>query len=177
MSLPLNQDEDNNYSSLNTSYGSMNEPDEGVSLLQDAKLNVVPIAHKSEVAHISSIKNKPYISSSRRSVSVRDIPNDVTHLVPSKNVSKSIRLLGSMAVMALIFLMSLCQLYGLGRGKVYRKRMPIGAYKLISTQEGEDFFHHYDFYEGYDSAGSNGFQLYVSREKAEANGICKIITK
>ena len=42
---------------------------------------------------------------------------------------------------------------------------------------GSQFFTYYEFYSGKDSAGSNGYNLYVSRETAEQEGIVKVVTE
>lgn len=51
---------------------------------------------------------------------------------------------------------------------------PVGPYRLIERQEGEQFFDYYTFYEGRDSVGSNGYNMYVSKEKAQALGIMNV---
>mmetsp|Transcript_5479 Transcript_5479/g.10444 ORF Transcript_5479/g.10444 Transcript_5479/m.10444 type:complete len:524 (-) Transcript_5479:2313-3884(-) len=43
---------------------------------------------------------------------------------------------------------------------------PIGPYKLVEVQVGEDFFNHYVFYNGLDSEGSKGYVSYVSKDQA-----------
>jgi hypothetical protein len=43
---------------------------------------------------------------------------------------------------------------------------PVGPYTLVERQEGEDFFKYYSFYEGRDSVGSNGYNMYVSMQSA-----------
>jgi hypothetical protein len=53
-------------------------------------------------------------------------------------------------------------------------RQPVGPYILVERQEGEDFFTYYDFYEGPDSVGSNGYNTYVSRPRAETLGIVNV---
>lgn len=51
---------------------------------------------------------------------------------------------------------------------------PVGPYTLIERQEGENFFPYYNFYEGPDSVGSNGFLNYVNREHAESREILNV---
>lgn len=51
---------------------------------------------------------------------------------------------------------------------------PIGPYQLVERQEGEEFFEYYSFYEGRDSVGSNGFNMYVGRERANQLGIVNV---
>lgn len=41
-----------------------------------------------------------------------------------------------------------------------------GPYKLVERQVGKSFFDHYKFYNGSDSLGSGGHQIYVSRDRA-----------
>ena len=52
---------------------------------------------------------------------------------------------------------------------------PVGPYMLLERQEGEDFFSFYNFYEGRDSVGSNGFNMYVGKDAAESIGIANVI--
>jgi len=47
-------------------------------------------------------------------------------------------------------------------------KQPVGPYKLVELQEGDNFFNYYSFYEGPDSVGSNGYLQYVNRASAEA---------
>ncbi|GAX27342.1 hypothetical protein FisN_23Lh083 [Fistulifera solaris] len=51
---------------------------------------------------------------------------------------------------------------------------PAGPYELIERQEGEDFFQYYTFYEGKDSAGSDGYNMYVNMQKAKDIGIVNV---
>ena len=53
-------------------------------------------------------------------------------------------------------------------------RQPVGPYKLVERQEGADFFKYYEFYEGPDSVGSNGYNTYVSQERAKTLGIVNV---
>jgi hypothetical protein len=41
-------------------------------------------------------------------------------------------------------------------------------------QEGDEFFDYYTFYEGPDSAGSNGYITYVSEDRANEIGIANV---
>ncbi|GFH44916.1 hypothetical protein CTEN210_01390 [Chaetoceros tenuissimus] len=43
---------------------------------------------------------------------------------------------------------------------------PVGPYKLVAVQDGEDFFNHYVFYNGEDSEGSKGYINYVEKDVA-----------
>jgi hypothetical protein len=51
---------------------------------------------------------------------------------------------------------------------------PVGAYQLLQRLEGEDFFTAFDFYEGPDSVGSNGYNQYVSRSTAETKQLVNV---
>mmetsp|Transcript_16136 Transcript_16136/g.36996 ORF Transcript_16136/g.36996 Transcript_16136/m.36996 type:complete len:391 (+) Transcript_16136:268-1440(+) len=51
---------------------------------------------------------------------------------------------------------------------------PVGPYELIERQEGDDFFGNYNFYEGPDSVGSNGYVTYVSEQRAKEIEIARI---
>lgn len=54
------------------------------------------------------------------------------------------------------------------------RRQPVGPYVLTDKQEGKNFFSHYAFYNGADSAGSNGYINYVDKEKAFAQSIANV---
>lgn len=51
---------------------------------------------------------------------------------------------------------------------------PTGPYQLIENQEGNSFFQYYTFYEGKDSAGSAGYNTYVSMQRAKDIGIVNV---
>ena len=51
---------------------------------------------------------------------------------------------------------------------------PVGAYELTERQEGNEFFAFYNFYDGPDSIGSNGFNTYVSQSRATDIGIINV---
>lgn len=51
---------------------------------------------------------------------------------------------------------------------------PAGPYELIERQEGDEFFQYYTFYEGKDSAGSAGYNMYVSKQRANEIGIVNV---
>lgn len=44
--------------------------------------------------------------------------------------------------------------------------VPIGPYKLTSVQEGKSFFDNYKFFDGADSLGSAGYNVYVGKDRA-----------
>ena len=52
--------------------------------------------------------------------------------------------------------------------------LPVGPYRLLERQEGDGFFTYYQFYEGPDSVGSNGFNEYVSMQRATELGIVNV---
>ena len=54
---------------------------------------------------------------------------------------------------------------------------PIGPYRLVEAQEGRKFFSFYDFFDGPDSIGSAGYNMYVSAAKAVELDIAKVITE
>lgn len=54
---------------------------------------------------------------------------------------------------------------------------PTGPYRLVQAQEGNAFFSFYDFYDGPDSLGSAGHNMYVSQKKAEELDIARVITE
>jgi hypothetical protein len=49
-----------------------------------------------------------------------------------------------------------------------------GPYKLVEKHVGVTFFDYYDFYVGSDSGGSDGYQTYVSRNRAEEIGLINV---
>jgi hypothetical protein len=51
---------------------------------------------------------------------------------------------------------------------------PVGPYQLIERQEGEEMFGYYNFYQGPDSVGSNGYIDYVSEQRAREIAIANI---
>ena len=52
--------------------------------------------------------------------------------------------------------------------------IPIGPYELTSIQEGESFFDNYEFYDGPDSLGSAGYNVYVGKDRAMELGIANV---
>lgn len=53
--------------------------------------------------------------------------------------------------------------------------VPTGPYRLVQSQEGKDFFSFYDFYDGPDSIGSAGYNMYVSKQKADKLDIASVV--
>ncbi len=70
-----------------------------------------------------------------------------------------------------------CMTLTLGTIAVGPPRQPVGPYKIIEAQVGHNFWQYYDFYSGKDSAGSNGYIMYVSEEKAKEEGIVNVVTE
>jgi len=52
-----------------------------------------------------------------------------------------------------------------------------GPYKLLEAHEGKDFFSYYDFFDGPDSLGSAGYNMYVSESKATSLNIANVVTE
>jgi hypothetical protein len=75
---------------------------------------------------------------------------------------------------ASIGLVAICALFLVGNLLVGPPRQPVGPYKLVDLQEGDDFFSHYIFYNGQDSEGSKGYINYVAREEAFRLGIANV---
>ena len=55
--------------------------------------------------------------------------------------------------------------------------VPTGPYRLVEAQEGQNFFSYYDFYDGPDSLGSAGYNMYVSKSKAIQLDIASVVTE
>lgn len=68
-------------------------------------------------------------------------------------------------------------LLGLGALAAGPPLQPVGEYRILEAQEGENFWEYYDFYAGKDSAGSNGYITYVSKDAAEVGGIIGVSTE
>jgi hypothetical protein len=64
--------------------------------------------------------------------------------------------------------------YYVGSKVVGPPNQPTGPYELIERQEGPDFFNYYTYYEGHDSVGSNGYNMYVSERTATDLGIVNV---
>lgn len=57
-----------------------------------------------------------------------------------------------------------------------RKRpLPTGPYQLVELQEGSNFFNYYTFFDGPDSLGSAGYNIYASKKRATELGIAKTV--
>jgi len=83
----------------------------------------------------------------------------------------------SMVALTLFVMLLLAAALALGTLAVGPPRQPLGEYQILEAQVGEQFWQYYDFYAGKDSAGSNGYINYVSREAAEREGIVEVITE
>ena len=55
-----------------------------------------------------------------------------------------------------------------------RESEHVGPYKLLECQEGESFFKHYDFWDGPDSLGSDGYNTYVGKARARELGLVNV---
>jgi Glycosyl hydrolases family 16 len=53
---------------------------------------------------------------------------------------------------------------------------PKGSYKLVERQVGESFFDSYDFWDGPDSVGSAGYNIYVGKHRAMQLGLVNVTT-
>ena len=82
-----------------------------------------------------------------------------------------------MVALALVALAVLAAALFLGTLAVGPPRQPVGEYRIVEAQVGDAFWGYYDFYAGKDSAGSNGYIDYVSREAAEREGIMEVVTE
>ena len=82
-----------------------------------------------------------------------------------------------MVALALVALAVLAAALFLGTLAVGPPRQPVGEYRIVEAQVGDAFWGYYDFYAGKDSAGSNGYTDYVSREAAEREGIMEVVTE
>jgi len=83
----------------------------------------------------------------------------------------------SMVLVVVVLFSCVGMLLLLGNILVGHPREPLGPYILLDAQEGGHFFDSYQFYEGRDSAGSNGFNYYVNRDRAFTSGIAEIKTE
>lgn len=53
-------------------------------------------------------------------------------------------------------------------------RRATGPYRLLQRQVGKQFFEHYDFFDGADSAGSAGYQTYVGETRAKELNLANV---
>mmetsp|Transcript_19548 Transcript_19548/g.27494 ORF Transcript_19548/g.27494 Transcript_19548/m.27494 type:complete len:545 (+) Transcript_19548:81-1715(+) len=91
-----------------------------------------------------------------------------------KGVWDTIRKFFAMVCLAIAAVFVILVLFVLGNIVAGPPSQPVGPYKLVEVQEGEDFFTHYNFYDGVDSAGSNGYVNYVSMQTAFDLGIANV---
>jgi hypothetical protein len=80
----------------------------------------------------------------------------------------------TMVCMALMGLATLVVTLWLGVEFIGPPNQPVGPYRLVERQEGTDFLNYYTFYDGRDSVGSNGYNMYVGHEKASRLGIVNV---
>jgi len=125
----------------------------------------------------TSLINKSHLEYKSHPSDYEDI-GDIT-LAPSTNCrSPSLikSLLHNAAIIATsaVLVITLRSLFTKAQIKAGTLR-PLGPYRLIEVHEGSSFFDHYDFYEGPDSLGSAGYNMYISKKDAEASSIVDII--
>ena len=84
---------------------------------------------------------------------------------------KRVRMMIFGAITGLVLVISGIILVGHVTGPPYQ---PVGPYTLIERQTGDDFFQYYNFYDGADSVGSNGYNQYVNHEHAINRGILNV---
>lgn len=91
-------------------------------------------------------------------------PEDIRREKVKKTVSRG--------AMILLLLLGIGAVIFLVRQK--ENGLPTGEYELVECQEGEDFFKYYTFFDGPDSLGSAGYNIYVSKERAHELGIANV---
>jgi len=97
-----------------------------------------------------------------------------------KLVPKPMSLTGqvlSLVALTLLAMLVLAAALALGTIAVGPPRQPLGEYRILEAQVGEQFWQYYEFYAGKDSVGSNGYITYVSKEDAMREGIIEVITE
>ena len=106
-------------------------------------------------------------------LSERDFPSNPALLKKeaSEKARKSIFMMLSMAVIIIIVIVFLV-VFGIQYAGP--PKQPVGPYQLLERQEGMDFFSFYNFYEGKDSVGSNGYLDYVGEQRAMELGIINV---
>lgn len=88
--------------------------------------------------------------------------------------NKATRSIVTMAMLAVAGVVVAGATFYFGVKAVGPPSQPTGPYALVERQEGPDFFNYYTFYEGRDSAGSNGYNLYVNEDQATELGIVNV---
>lgn len=96
------------------------------------------------------------------------------HELSEEGARKAKSRVNVMLIFAVLALVVLTVLMVIGIQYVGPPNEPVGAYQLVERQEGMDFFSYYNFYEGKDSVGSNGYLDYVSEERALELGILNV---
>lgn len=127
---------------------------------QQQQASLKPLHYKSPVGRLST----------RNSGRFRNMLEDA--LLEAQEKARR-RIIAMLTVALACVLLALSLAY-FGIRKVRPPSQPVGPYKLLERQEGEDFFKYYDFYEGPDSVGSNGYNNYVSQATAIALGIVNV---
>lgn len=105
---------------------------------------------------------------SRTSTASDGTPNSITTSIKQKKEFETKAQTSFFALLAIAFVafILVTALLLLGIQFVGPPNQPVGPYRLLERQEGDEFFDFYNFYEGRDSVGSNGFNTYVSEERA-----------
>lgn len=114
------------------------------------------------------------LSEQQLSISVSSTRLFVEGQPPPTEQQEARKRLLSMLSMAVVTIVLVGALTVLGISYVGPPNEPVGTYQLIERQEGMDFFNYYNFYEGRDSVGSNGYLMYVGEEKAIELGIVNV---
>eukprot|EP00980_Cylindrotheca_fusiformis_P017762 scaffold5605_cov128-Cylindrotheca_fusiformis.AAC.3 len=80
----------------------------------------------------------------------------------------------SICCLSIITFATIAAMFYVGVEFIGPPNLPAGPYQLVERQEGNDFFSFYNFYEGPDSVGSNGYIYYVSEQRARELEIANI---
>ena len=125
----------------------------------------------------------------RQSLNILDDPSaglrtsmSTTQLASSRRLSSSMlqgptpskRKICTSITLSIAGVLTILALFYVGREFVGPPNLPVGPYKLVERQEGEDFFQYYQFYQGADSVGSNGYNMYVGFKEADELGIVNV---
>jgi len=155
------------------------EMEEKVSPSKDGPVKerrVLERMHESTRALRASVMTAS-LRGSRASMGLTKFPEMEEGEEKIKEISPLLRQVTTMVALTLFVIFLLWMALILGTIAVGPPRTPIGEYKIIEAQVGEAFFQYYDFYSGRDSAGSNGYNMYVSEEVAQKEGIVQVVTE
>eukprot|EP00526_Cylindrotheca_closterium_P013503 CAMPEP_0113647456 /NCGR_PEP_ID=MMETSP0017_2-20120614/25118_1 /TAXON_ID=2856 /ORGANISM="Cylindrotheca closterium" /LENGTH=535 /DNA_ID=CAMNT_0000559509 /DNA_START=176 /DNA_END=1783 /DNA_ORIENTATION=+ /assembly_acc=CAM_ASM_000147 len=106
----------------------------------------------------------------RRSDSFKDLLSESARMQQKAARNRFI----SMALLAFVSFAVIGTALYVGVQFIGPPNVPAGPYRLLERQEGENFFDFWSFYEGPDSAGSNGYITYVSEARAKVLGIANV---